>query len=239
MKISVIVPLLNEAGQIAATLAPLQAWRIAGHEVILVDGGSRDETAAAARGLFDRWLETPPGRAGQMNAGARLARGDILLFLHADTRLPADALRHLDAFAASDAQWGRFNVRLSGERPLFRLISFLINWRSRLTGICTGDQGLFVRADLFRRKRGFAGIPLMEDVDISRRLKAHGRPWCIASPVTTSSRRWQEHGAWRTIFLMWRLRWAFWRGVPPEQLVQRYYGPQPSPQEGSDHDPSR
>ncbi|MDX1588888.1 MAG: TIGR04283 family arsenosugar biosynthesis glycosyltransferase [Oleiphilaceae bacterium] len=222
MKISVIVPLLNEADGIATTLGPLQAWRIAGHEVILADGGSRDASREAARGLYDRWLDAPRGRARQMNAGAALARGDVLLFLHADTVLPADALAQLQAFAASDSLWGRFNVRLSGGGALFRLIGFLINWRSRLTGIATGDQGIFVRADLFHRLGGFADIPLMEDVELCRRLRALGRPRCIRARALTSSRRWREHGPWRTIFLMWRLRWEYWRGRPPEQLVARY-----------------
>lgn len=232
---SVVIPLLNEADNIAATLAPLQAWRIAGHEVILADGGSTDGTAEAARGLYDRWLDAPRGRARQMNAGAGLARGEVLLFLHGDTRIPGDALAQLQAFNRSPAHWGRFNVRLSGSRPLFRLIGALINTRSRLTGICTGDQVLFVEAGLFRQLQGYADILLMEDVEICQRLKAHGRPWCIRSPVITDSRRWQQRGAWRTILLMWRLRWDYWRGVPPTELAQRYRPTPSKPVNNTNH----
>ncbi|TVP59951.1 MAG: glycosyltransferase [Halomonadaceae bacterium] len=232
---SVVIPLLNEAGNIARTLAPLQAWRIAGHEVILADGGSTDGTAEAARGLYDHWLDAPRGRARQMNAGAALARGEVLVFLHGDTLVPADALEKLQAFRNSEALWGRFNVRLTGQRPLFRLISVLINTRSRLTGICTGDQTLFLRHSLFRELQGFADLPLMEDVELCRRLKTRGRPWCITSAVLTDSRRWQQRGAWRTIVLMWRLRWEYWRGVPPAELAQRYRATpkDPAPQESS------
>lgn len=220
--LSVIVPVWNEAAGIADTLGHLQPLRGCGHEVIVVDGGSGDGTAAIARPLCDRLLVADQGRAVQMNAGATAARGDILMFLHADTRLPAGALDQLSVFACSRHAWGRFNVRLSGSRPLFRVIAWFMNQRSRLTGICTGDQAMFVRRDVFEALAGFQPLPLMEDVEFSRRLCLVSRPFCIRDPVITDSRRWQKHGAWRTIFLMWRLRWRYWRGESPENLARIY-----------------
>ncbi len=224
VKVSVIIPVLNEANLIGVTLDALMPLRRHGHDVIVVDGGSDDGTAELAKNGSDRVIHSAPGRARQMNAGAAQAAGNVLVFLHADTRLPEDALDHLIAFSRSHWDWGRFDVRLSGTRPIFRLIGFMINLRSRLTGICTGDQAQFVRRALFEQLGGFPEIPLMEDVALSKRLKQHGRPCCIRSPVTTDSRRWEKHGPWRTIWLMWRLRWDYWRGVTPEVLVRRYYG---------------
>jgi len=221
--ISVIIPTLNEESAIAATLAPLQAWRRAGHEVILADGGSTDGTRTASAGGIDRWLDASRGRARQQNAGAAAARADWLLFLHADTLLPDDALAHLTDAIQGGCHWGRFDVRLSGSRPLYRLIGTLINWRSRLTGIATGDQALFVRRALFEKIGGFPDQPLMEDVEITRRLKRHSRPACLRTQVITDSRRWERKGPWRTILLMWRLRFAYWRGVPAERLARQYY----------------
>jgi len=225
MRLSIIMPVLNEADAIAVSLSRLQPLRAVGHEIVLADGGSTDGTADRASGLYDRWVSSPSGRALQMNAGAKQASGNLLVFLHADTRLPADALEWLEQFSASGGQWGRFDVRLSGARPLFRVIAFFMNQRSRLTGICTGDQAQFVRRERFEALGGFASMPLMEDVELSGRLRQQSRPFCVPSPVVTDSRRWNQHGAWRTIMLMWRLRWDYWRGVPPEQLVERYYGP--------------
>ena len=223
MQLSIIMPVLNEVAAIRQTLAALQPLRRAGHEVILADGGSTDGTREVAADLFDQWVAASAGRAGQMNAGAELARGNLLLFLHADTALPQDTLQWLERFWRSDRDWGRFDVRLSGNRRLFRVIAFFMNARSRLTGICTGDQAQFVRRPLFERLGGFAPLPLMEDVEFSRRLKQQSRPFCVSPPVVTDSRRWEAHGPWRTIALMWRLRWDYWRGVPPEQLAARYY----------------
>lgn len=220
--LSVIVPVWMEAASVVDTLEALQPVRARGHEVIVVDAGSSDGTAERARPLCDRVIQSDKGRALQMNAGAAVARGDLLLFLHADTRLPSGALERLTAFAQSRRAWGRFNVRLSGTRPLFRVIAWFMNQRSRLTGICTGDQALFVRRDVFEALAGFAPLPLMEDVEFSRRLCLVSRPFCIREPVVTDSRRWQKHGAWRTIFLMWRLRWRYWRGESPESLAQVY-----------------
>lgn len=204
------------------TLEALQPLRARGHEVILADAGSNDGTAELARPLCDRVVISAKGRAVQMNAGAAVAKGDLLLFLHADTRLPEDTLDHLTDFFQSGRAWGRFNVRLSGQRPLFRVIAWFMNHRSRLTGICTGDQALFVRRGVFEALAGFHPMPLMEDIEFSRRLCLVSRPFCIASPVVTDSRRWQTHGAWRTIWLMWQLRWRYWRGESPERLAQLY-----------------
>ncbi|KMQ73881.1 transferase 2, rSAM/selenodomain-associated [Marinobacter subterrani] len=220
--LSVIIPVWREAAGITETLRALQPIRGRAHEVIVVDAGSTDGTAELARPLCDRVVNSEKGRAAQMNAGAAVARGDLLLFLHADTRLPESALEHLADFAHSHRAWGRFNVRLSGQRPVFRVIAWFMNKRSRLTGICTGDQAMFVRRDVFEALAGFRPMPLMEDVEFSRRLCRMSRPFCIKEPVVTDSRRWQTHGVWRTIFLMWRLRWRYWRGESPESLAQIY-----------------
>ena len=222
LSLTVIVPVWMEASGIVATLEALAPLRSAGHEVIVVDAGSSDGTAALAQPLCDLVVTSEKGRAVQMNAGAAVARGSLLLFLHADTRLPADAGERLQDFVASDRPWGRFDVRLSGERRLFRVIAWFMNVRSRLTGICTGDQAMFVRRDVFEALGGFAPIPLMEDVEFCRRLCLVSRPYCISSQVTTDSRRWEKLGPWRTIFLMWQLRWRYWRGESPESLAQAY-----------------
>lgn len=220
--LSVIVPVWMEAAGVTDTLRALQPIRERGHEVVVVDAGSTDRTVELARPLCDRVVVSEKGRALQMNAGAAAANGDLLLFLHADTRLPANSLEHLTSFIRSRRAWGRFDVRLSGERPLFRVIAWFMNQRSRLTGICTGDQAMFVRRDAFDALGGFQPMPLMEDVEFSRRLCLVSRPFCIKEPVVTDSRRWQTHGAWRTIFLMWQLRWRYWRGESPESLAQIY-----------------
>jgi rSAM/selenodomain-associated transferase 2 len=220
-RISIIVPALNEAAGIAATLAPLQPLRARGHEVVVVDGGSTDGTPALAAPLADRVVSAPRGRAAQQNAGAAAATGDILLFLHADTTLPqgADA-RVLDALRRGG--WGRFDVRLSGRHPLLRVVERMISLRSRLNGIATGDQAIFVRREWFQRVGGFPALPLMEDVAITRSLRRLGAPVCLRARVTTSSRRWEERGIVRTIVLMWRLRWAYFRGADPAELARRY-----------------
>ena len=220
--LSVVVPVWRESAGIESALKALAPLRRAGHEVIVADAGSDDGTAARARPLCDRVLDAEQGRAAQMNAGAAVARGNLLLFLHADTRLPTDVLTQLNDFMASRCVWGRFDVRLSGQRRLFRVIAWFMNRRSRLTGICTGDQALFVRRDVFEALGGFQPLPLMEDVEFSRRLCLVSRPYCVRSPVITDSRRWEKLGPWRTIFLMWRLRWRYWRGESPESLAQAY-----------------
>lgn len=221
MKFSIIIPALNEAEKIVATLAPLQLLRQQGHEVILCDGGSCDETVALAQPLVDYIVSSERGRSLQMNNGAAQATGDLLLFLHADTQLPANAAQLIES-ALHKKSWGRFDVRLSGTHPLLRVIEFMMNWRSRLTGICTGDQALFIRQELFRAAGGFPEIALMEDIALSKRLKPHSRPACIATPVITSSRRWERYGILRTVVLMWRLRLAFFCGADPQRLAERY-----------------
>ena len=222
IKLSVIVPVLNEAEHIAAALDALAPLRQGGHEVIVVDGGSSDASVALCRGRVDTLIEGPRGRARQMNAGAVRANGDLLLFLHADTRLPADADSLLQAAAAAGASWGRFDVRIGGRAWMLPLIAALMNRRSRWTGIATGDQAIFVQRSLFERLGGYADQPLMEDIELSRRLRAVARPACLRPPVLTSGRRWETRGVWRTVLLMWRLRWSYWRGVSPEALAKAY-----------------
>ena len=217
-RLTVVVPVLNEASVLAASLQALAPLRRAGHEVIVVDGGSEDASAAIAAALADRVLQAPRGRAAQMNAGARAASGDVLVFLHADTRLPADAEKSV-ATASMQHAWGRFDVEIEGRHPALRLVAAAMNLRSRLTGIATGDQAMFVRRADFP---GFPEIALMEDVALSRLLKRLGRPACLASRVRTSGRRWESRGVLRTVLLMWRLRLLYALGVAPERLARRY-----------------
>jgi len=220
--LSIVVPVWMEASGVVETLGALQPLRAAGHEVIVVDAGSTDGTARLAGPLADRVVQSEKGRGAQMNAGASVAKGRVLMFLHADTRLPSNALDCLSEFVPSDKAWGRFNVRLSGQGAMFRVIAWFMNQRSRLTGICTGDQALFVRREIFEALRGFDSLPIMEDIEFSRRLRLVSRPFCIYDPVVTDSRRWEQGGVWRTIFLMWRLRWRYWRGESPQALVHSY-----------------
>jgi rSAM/selenodomain-associated transferase 2 len=221
--VSVVIPTLNEAGVIVDTLRSLQPMRAAGHEVVVSDGGSVDATVERARPLADRVISVRPGRAGQMNAGAAASSGDVLLFLHADTLLPPGADRLVrDAVSRPGARWGRFDVRLSGRSVLFRVIEAGISWRSRLTGIASGDQAIFVRRVAFDNVGGFNEMPLMEDLDLSRRLKALAPPVCLRARVVTSSRRWEERGIVRTVLLMWRLRLAYYLGADPAALAARY-----------------
>lgn len=220
-QLSVIIPVLNESAHITPTLMALQPLRQGGHEVILVDGGSRDDTVALAEELVDQVLLSEAGRALQMNLGARHAWGDTLLFLHADTLIPYDLIPRISE-ALADHQWGFFRVRMSGHHPLLRVVAGMMNLRSCITGIGTGDQAIFVTKSLFQDSGGFAPIPLMEDVELCRRLKGHGRPACVRSRMLTSSRRWESNGILKTIVLMWRLRWAFFRGADPVELAKRY-----------------
>jgi rSAM/selenodomain-associated transferase 2 len=222
-QLSVIIPAIDEAAQISGLLSSLQPLRVAGHQVILADGGSRDATLALAEKLVDRVVASERGRALQMNAGAREATGEILWFLHADTMVDTDAAMALPAvLRRSGRLWGRFDLALSGRRRVFRLIELLINWRSRLSGIATGDQGIFILHSAFDRVGGYPEIPLMEDVEISRRLKSLGRPLCLRLRLVTSSRRWENRGVLRTILLMWRLRLAYALGGDPAALAERY-----------------
>jgi len=220
--LSVIIPALNEAEGIEATLQALAGARARGVEVIVADGGSADATVARATPLADRVIRAPRGRARQMNAGAAFAHGTALLFLHADTLAPPDFDAAIaDAFARG-ARWGRFDVRIAGRHPMLPVIAWFINQRSRLTGLATGDQGLFVERALFERAGGYADLPLMEDLALSKALRAHARPACLHERLVTSGRRWEQRGVWRTTLLMWRLRWAWWRGADPAALAEQY-----------------
>jgi rSAM/selenodomain-associated transferase 2 len=221
--LSIIVPALNEAAGIEATLGALAPLRRRGVEVIVADGGSSDDTALLAAPLADQVLATPRGRALQMHAGATAARGVVLLFLHADTLLPDNADRLiLGGLGSGMYAWGRFDVRITGRAPMLRVVSAMINLRSRLSGIATGDQAMFVTRSAYQEAGGFPFQPLMEDIELSRRLKRLSPPLCLTPRVTTSGRRWETHGLWRTIFLMWRLRLHYWLGVSPDLLAQEY-----------------
>ncbi len=220
--LSLIIPTLNEAETLDAVLADLQGLRRNGVEVIVVDGGSRDDTAARAAPLAERVLGSPAGRAVQMNAGARAARSARLLFLHADTRLPENADGLIDAALSGGRCWGRFDIRLEGRHRLLPVIATAMNLRSRLTGIATGDQALFMTRAAFDAVGGFPDQPLMEDIEMSRRLKRLSPPACLRQRVTSSGRRWERQGAWSTIWLMWRLRFRYWRGESPQSLAQEY-----------------
>ena len=221
-RLSIVVPVLDEAAGIVASLDALAPLRARGHEVIVVDGGSRDDTVARCAGRADALIEAPRGRARQMNAGAARAQGELLLFLHADTTLPARADAAIAQAVAGGALWGRFDVKIEGRSMMFPLIAALMNRRSRWSGIATGDQAMFVERALFERIGGFSGQPLMEDIELSRRLRRIGRPACLRERVLTSGRRWEQRGVWRTIVLMWRLRWHYWRGASPEVLAKAY-----------------
>ena len=223
--LSFIVPVLNEAATIAGFLSSLRDCCKEPCEIIVVDGGSDDHTAELARPCSDLVIVSRRGRAIQMNAGAQQASGAIVCFVHADSKLP----RHADqlirqALSAQRRQWGRFDVRLSGRHPLLRVVESLMNARSRLTGISTGDQGLFVTRELFEAAGGFPEIALMEDIAVSRALKSHSRPLCLRQRLITSSRRWENHGIVRTILLMWKLRLLYFLGADPARLAKRYYG---------------
>lgn len=221
--ISVIIPTLNEQVCVRDTLLGFQSERKTKKlEIIIADGGSSDDTRQMAEGLYDTWVDAPKGRARQMNAGAQNANSHLLWFIHADTRVPESAIHYLYAVANTQA-WGRFDVSLSGRMAMFRVIEYMINWRSRTFGIATGDQGLFISQALYQQIGGFPDQPLMEDVEISKRLKRLQNPDCSRIRLNTSSRRWEQHGIWRTIFLMWRLRYQYYRGVSSEQLFRAYY----------------
>jgi rSAM/selenodomain-associated transferase 2 len=222
--LAVVVPVLDEAAAIGSTLQALAPLRQRGVRVIVADGGSRDGTADLAAAWADRVIVAPAGRARQMNAGAAAAAdADVLLFLHADTRLPADADRLvLAALAEPGCDWGRFDVCIDGRSRLLPWVAALMNLRSRWTGIATGDQAIFVRRSTFVALGGFPEQALMEDVELSRRLRRRRAPRCLRQRVVTSGRRWDQRGAWRTVFLMWRLRWLYWRGASPERLAQLY-----------------
>jgi rSAM/selenodomain-associated transferase 2 len=240
--LSIVVPVLDEAVGIGPVLAALQPLRARGVELIVVDGGSRDGTPALAAPWVDAVVDAPRGRARQMNAGAAVAHGEALLFVHADTRLPDDADARVAAALglatpdtmgrrrglAASSGWGRFDVRIDGRSAWLPVVAALMNRRSRWTGIATGDQAIFVRRSAFIEAGGYPEQPLMEDIELSKRLKRLGSPACLRQRVITSGRRWECHGVWRTILLMWRLRFDYWRGIPAAQLAARYETDRPT-----------
>jgi len=221
LSIAIIIPVFNEGAVLPELIRRMQSMDA--DELIIVDGGSRDDSCRILEASGARWLKSGPGRAAQMNAGAEVCSSDILLFIHADTIISCSNISAVCETMNDDSYaGGRFDVRLSGDAFPFRIIEQLINARSRLTGISTGDQCLFVRRSVFERMGGFPNQPLMEDIEFSKRLKRHGRVACLRQKVTTSSRRWERHGIVATVWLMWKLRFLYWLGVPAEQLSQMY-----------------
>nr|WP_181210464.1 TIGR04283 family arsenosugar biosynthesis glycosyltransferase [Psychrobacter sp. D2]MBA2057939.1 TIGR04283 family arsenosugar biosynthesis glycosyltransferase [Psychrobacter sp. D2] len=237
--LSIVIPLLNEADNLPKLMGHLAHLNPAPYQVILVDGGSTDNSVAIAKELIEGLIDSSPsviseqvidwqiiestaGRALQMNAGAELATGYVLLFLHADTQLPNHAIADITS-AVRQAAWGRFDVRLESSTWMLKVVSQMINWRSRFSGIATGDQAIFIKKSLFEQLGGYPQQPLMEDIELCKRLKAVGKPACLRSKVMTSARRWQQYGTWRTIGLMWHLRFDYWRGVSADNIKQRYY----------------
>lgn len=219
MRLSIVTPVLNEAARLPELLARLATLDA---QIIVVDGGSRDGSPDIALAAGVTVIDSPPGRARQMNAGAAATDGEVLLFLHADTVLPADAVRLIRDALAGGRVWGRFDVVIDGRPKMLRVVATLMNLRSRLSGIATGDQAMFVTRSAFDAVGGFPEQPLMEDIELSKRLLRQSCPACIGAPVRTSGRRWEQRGVWRTIVLMWRLRWDYWRGVPASELAERY-----------------
>ena len=221
--LAIIVPTLNEATHIAGTLKALRALKLDA-TIVVVDGGSDDDTCQVAHGLADVIIQTQPGRAHQMNAGAFSVDRSVryLIFLHADTRLTHAAAKQLESAFMDETVWGRFDVQITGTSWMLGVIARLMNWRSRLTGMATGDQAIFVRRDVFESIGGFVNQPLMEDIELSKRLLQIARPVCLKGPAITSGRRWESRGVWRTIFLMWRLRYHYWRGASPDDLARQY-----------------
>ena len=221
--LSIIIPALNEAENIVASLQALAPLRARGVEIVVVDGGSTDNTIDLARPLADQVLSAPRGRAPQMNAGAAQAHGDLLLFLHADCRLPAAADGVIvDGLNRARKTWGRFDVTLTGTHPLLKLIGAMMNFRSRLTGIATGDQGIFVTRSLLEAAGRYPDIALMEDIALTKKLNRFSKPLTLRHRIIASGRRWEKHGVLRTILLMWRLRFQYWLGVDPNTLAERY-----------------
>ena len=220
-KFSIIIPTLNEQQDIKTCLRALQKLRLQA-EIIIADGGSQDDTVIIAAEWVDQVIQTKKGRGKQMNAAAKCATGEILIFLHADTFLPNNALILIEQALSHDKQWGRFNISLIGSSLMLKVIAQMMNWRSCLTGIATGDQTIFVRRALFEKIGGYAEIALMEDIALSRTLKTQGISVCLKAMVKSSGRRWQQFGMFKTIWLMWNLRIRYWLGESPDKLAVRY-----------------
>lgn len=220
--LSIIVPVYNERESMPLLLAELAHWRQRGAEVLLVDGGSQDGCDLEAEQEGWRLIRSAKGRANQMNAGAAASSGEVLLFLHADTKLPPQADQLILNVIDQGADWGRFDVRIIGDSLMLPVVARLMNLRSRLSAIATGDQGIFIRRETFQQVDGFPQQRLMEDIEISARLRRISTPACLKQKVETSGRRWDQNGALKTILLMWRLRWAYWRGSHPDRLAELY-----------------
>lgn len=224
MNFSVIIPSWNEEKAILSCLEGLQNFRHSGVcEVIVIDGGSTDNTLKLAKPLADKLLTSDKGRAVQMNAGAEQAQGDVLVFLHADTVLPDNAITLIKNAINDQQQWGRFDVALMGNHPMLKTVAWLMNWRSRLTGIATGDQAIFINRRLFESVGGYPVIALMEDIELCKRLKTISPPICLKIKVKASGRRWERDGVFKTILLMWWLRLRYFLGADPAVLVKAYY----------------
>ncbi|WP_435978873.1 TIGR04283 family arsenosugar biosynthesis glycosyltransferase [Psychrobacter sp. DM4] len=233
--VSIIIPILNEADNLPHLFAHINGLNPAPKEVIMVDGSSNDNSLALAKQMIKSltidsqsatdWqvVESKAGRATQMNEGAALATGDVLLFLHADTILPTASILDIARVMYQGAKWGRFDVRLDSPDWTLKLVGQMINLRSRLSSIATGDQAIFIKRKVFEEINGYPNQALMEDIEVSKRLKSIGKPACLKSKVTTSARRWRQHGTWRTIALMWQLRFDYWRGVSADNIKKRYY----------------
>lgn len=222
LTVAVVVPVLNEAASLAAVVQQALQLTEQGASVVFVDGGSTDGTVRLLQARGFDVLVSRPGRALQMNAGAVHTVSDLLLFLHADTTLPPAAMGHIRRALSSAHVWGRFDVRIEGRSRWLPVVAFMMNARSRFTGIATGDQAFFMTRTAFEAVGGFPEQPLMEDIDLSVKLKKLSRPACLRCKVTTSGRRWDTRGAWHTIVLMWRLRWAYWRGATPDEIARAY-----------------
>jgi rSAM/selenodomain-associated transferase 2 len=222
--ISIVVPVLDDAPALRRLLDDLDAIPGMSAQRIVVDGGSGDGSYALAQRRADVVLRAARGRARQLAAGIAVADRDWIWMLHADARIDASAWHALTrAIATDNTRWGRFDVRLDGSHPAFRMIEAMMNLRSRWTGICTGDQGIFVRRDLLELIEGIPDQPLMEDIELTKRLRRHARPVCLDAALGVSSRRWQQRGIVATVLLMWRLRLQYFFGASPETLVRAYY----------------
>ncbi|CAG7857572.1 hypothetical protein MCAMS1_02446 [biofilm metagenome] len=223
MRHSIIIPTLNEEQVILNCLNTLQSFRAAGCEIIIGDGGSMDKTRELALPMVNKWINSEKGRAIQMNAAANHATGEMLIFLHADTVLPDDAFNLIANSINEQQQWGRFDIRLSGKHPLLKIIACCMNWRSRLTGIATGDQAIFINKRLFETIGGYPAIALMEDIALCKKLIRISPPVCLNAKVISSGRRWEHNGILRTILLMWGLRLRYFMGEDPQILANSYY----------------
>jgi rSAM/selenodomain-associated transferase 2 len=220
--LSIVIPTWNEAATIRPLLQDLKD-RGGAVELIVVDGGSRDDTVAQAKVLADRVLASAPGRARQMNAGLAQAKGRVVLFLHADTWLPPDAFAAVMAIADDPRHdWGRFDVRITGQSPLLPVVAGFMNLRSRLTGVATGDQAIFAKTAVLARIGGLPDVPIMEDIALSKALRRISPPLCLRQRLSTSGRRWDANGALRTIGVMWVMRLGYFLGVTPAKLARLY-----------------